>query len=74
MKLTLESTTKITEVNGVPARVWEGTTDSGIPVFALVTRVAVHRDHDSAAFDAELAEHRAPRNADIEAIPHRLVL
>lgn len=44
MKVTIESTTKIVqiEVEGrtVPARVWEGTTARGTPVFCLVTRIA----------------------------------
>jgi len=28
MKAVIESTTKITELNGVPARIWEGETES----------------------------------------------
>jgi len=31
MKLTIEHTDRIVEVNGVPARVWEGVSDTGIP-------------------------------------------
>jgi len=45
MKVTLESTSKITTlvVNGedVPARIWEGKTESGIPCHAFITRIAV---------------------------------
>ncbi|MGH9249011.1 MAG: hypothetical protein ACRD0W_05785 [Acidimicrobiales bacterium] len=74
MRLTLESTTKLIEINGVPARVWEGATESGIAVFAFVTRVAVHEDADRSQFEAELEAHRPPRNPDIDAIPNRLVL
>ena len=36
----LHSTTKIVEVNGVRARIWEGLTGSGIPVHAYITRIA----------------------------------
>lgn len=74
MRITVESTTKTVELNGVPARVWEGTTESGIAVYCYITRVAVHVDDDQAEFEAELYTHRAPRNADIDAIPNRLIL
>ena len=29
MRITIEKTTRITEINGVPARLWESTTESG---------------------------------------------
>jgi hypothetical protein len=29
MKITIENTTKITELNGVPARLWEGFAEDG---------------------------------------------
>ena len=74
MRITIESTTETVTLNGVPARIWEGHTDSGIPVFCYITRVAVHEDVDRAQFEAELQEHRPPRNADIDAIPNRLLL
>jgi hypothetical protein len=74
MKITVESTTKTVTVNGVPARIWEGHTDSGIAVFCYITRIAVHLDDDRSQFEAELQEHRPPRNADIDAIPNRLIL
>ena len=32
MRVRLEQTTKVVELNGVPARMWEGVTDSGIRV------------------------------------------
>jgi hypothetical protein len=73
MKLTLESTTKTVWLNGVPARIWEGYTESGIPVHCYVTRVAVHQDHDASQFQRELQEHAAP-SAAVTAIPLRLVL
>lgn len=73
MKVTLESTTKIVTVNGVQARIWEGHTESGIPVHAYVTRIAVAHGLDASQFERELQECRAP-SADIEALPARLVL
>lgn len=73
MRIILESTTKIVEVNGVPARIWEGATQSGIPLHAYVTRVAVADDENQEDFERELQEHRAPSPA-IEAIALKVVL
>ncbi len=79
MKLTIESTTKIVTlvVDGheIPARVWQGETESGIPIHCFVTRVAVANDkgYDHSQFERELAEQRAAR-VDVEAIPLRLIL
>ena len=77
MKVQLESTTKLVELdtgNGrVPARIWEGRTASGIPVHAYVTRIAVHESEDASQFEAELKEQRKP-SAAVEAIPMRLIL
>lgn len=75
MKATLESTDRVIEVNGVPARVWQGVTAAGVPFVALITRVAVHRDADHGEFAAELQEeHAPPEEAAIRAFPARMVL
>lgn len=73
MKVQLESTTKIVELNGVPARVWEGFTENGIAVHAFITRIAVHKNDDASQFEAELQEH-APPTPIIDSYPARLVL
>lgn len=73
MKITINSTTKIVHIDGVPARIWEGQTDNGIPVHCFVTRIAVHNDQDHSQFVRELQEHQAP-SADVQAIPLRLIL
>jgi hypothetical protein len=73
MKITIEPTTKMVQINGIPARIWEGVSDSGIPVHCYVTRIAVPKDMDCAQFDRELSEQRAP-SAEVEAIPLRVVL
>ncbi len=73
MKITIENTTKVVELNGVPARIWEGHTDSGIPVHCYITRVAVKEGLDCTQFERELAAQRKP-SAAIEAIPLRLIL
>lgn len=78
MKITLESTTKIVELQtstgSVPARIWEGTTESGIAVHAFVTRIAVHKDLDQAQFERELQEQRAPCRLIDGTYPARIVL
>jgi len=82
MKINLHSTTKIVNIifDGVPvpARIWEGATESGIPVHAFITRIcptiseplpdAVERE-----FANQLQE-CAPPSADIQWIPLRLIL
>lgn len=79
MKLIIESTTKVVtlRVNGadVAARVWEGQTDSGIPVHCFITRVAVANGKglDHSQFERELAEQRAP-SFEVAAIPLRFIL
>jgi hypothetical protein len=60
MKITIESTTKLVTLNGVPARLWEGTTSSGIPVVAFVTRVAVPEGQPTEQFELELKEQKSP--------------
>lgn len=44
MKITIESTSKLVEIQSdvgasIPARIWEGMTDTGIPVHCYVTRI-----------------------------------
>lgn len=60
----------------VPARVWEGTTDSGIQVIALVTRIAHHKRDDAFAqqFEQELQAQRTPSSDALQAFPARLIL
>ena len=48
-------------MNGVPARVWEGQTVTGIPVTCLITRIAVAGDADVAQFEAELRRRKRLR-------------
>jgi hypothetical protein len=78
MKVTLENTSKIVEINlgragAMPARIWEGHTDSGIPVHCYVTRIAVGREQDQTQFEAELQHCRAP-SPEVAAIPLRLII
>ena len=81
MKLTIESTTKIVTIkpsplgDGVPARVWEGVSESGIKVQCYITRVAIPIEEQDRAddFKAELKECKAP-SVEVEAIPTRLII
>ena len=63
----------VAAIADVPARVWEGHTESGIPVHCYVTRIAVENGLDHTEFERELQEHRVP-SADVAAIPLRLIL
>jgi hypothetical protein len=80
VKITIEATDRIVNLtderraDGVPGRVWEGTTESGIAVFVVVTRIAAHRDADLSQFEAELQECRAPSAEGAQVFPLRLIL
>ena len=74
MKITIHSTSKIVELNGVPARIWEGQTESGIKLHCYVTRIAIDKKETRVQeFEHDLQEHRAP-SREIEAIPLRMIL
>lgn len=76
MRITIENTSKVVHLDNVPARIWEGTTDSGIPVICYITRIAVLNTESPEAheqFRRELSEQRPP-SPEVEAIPRRLIL
>lgn len=74
MRVILEPTTKIVTLNGTPARIWEGATESGIKVHAYITRIAIDKDEPRAdEFQRELQEQRVP-SAEVLAIPLRLII
>lgn len=73
MQIKITSTTKIVELNGVPARIWEGETSTRISVHCFVTRIAVGEDEDCSQFEKELQEHEPPSSA-VRAYDARLVL
>jgi hypothetical protein len=45
MRITIESTLREFPLHGKRARVWEGVTESGWPVVALIVRMAVTDDY-----------------------------
>ena len=80
MKVTLHNTTKIVHLtigdgngDGMPARVWEGHTEAGIPVIAFITRIAAERDADLAEFGRDLQE-VTPPSPDVEAWPAHMLI
>jgi hypothetical protein len=86
MKITIESTDKVIELvtdNGdgpaVPARVWEGKTESGIPVVCFVTRIAPVIEEPvpeeiAREFAASLQEQRPPTPAARRVFDLRMIL
>lgn len=79
MKVTLQSTDHLVTVSRdghvVEGRVWEGQTESGIRVHALITRIAVHMRDDQAQFERELLEVHPPASyRSVQAFPRSLVL
>lgn len=80
MKITVESTDKIVELlngstdNGMPARIWEGETDTGIPIHCYITRIAVNKESDCSQFEKELEECRPPTDPGIKALPLSMIL
>ena len=60
MKITIESTDKLTTIAGVPVRVWDGTTADEVKCLVFVHRLAVRDDQDAAQFDRELREMAQP--------------
>ena len=73
MIVTLESTKKVVTLNGTPARVWEGTTESGIKLHAFITRIAVNETEDTTQFNKELQQQKAP-SAEVLSIPLRMLI
>ncbi len=80
MNITIHPTSKIVDLQTdsgiVPAQIWEGQTDSGIPVHCFVTRIAPAIPRDDSRqreFQETLREVEAP-SVGVEAYPLRLIL
>jgi hypothetical protein len=54
MRLMIEATPTVTTIDGVPVRLWEGTTEDGIPCRVFVHRIAVANGQDQSAFEQVL--------------------
>jgi len=74
MKVILKNTSKIVELDGLPARVWEGETETGIKCHAFITRIAIDKDEPRVEeFRKELQEVNPP-SAEVSMIPHKIIL
>jgi hypothetical protein len=60
MKITMQPTEKLTEIDGVPVRLWMGKTESGIECHVFVHRIAVHKTVACGEFERELLEQAGP--------------
>ena len=74
MKITIESTSRLTTVDGVECRAWTGTTEAGTPCVVFVRRIAVEMGKH-AEFERELLEKATPEELQgARAIPLREIL
>lgn len=74
MNVILHSTTKVVTLNGVEARIWQGFTETGIPVHAYITRIAHDRDEPNHQQFVEELKECIPPTMDLSAIPLRLLI
>jgi hypothetical protein len=51
MRITIESTERIIQVNGFDCRVWEGVTEKGVMVQAIMPRLAIQAERTSNLLD-----------------------
>ena len=85
MKIIIESTAKIVKLefadgSVIPARVWQGATESGVPVQCFIARIApeISKTHPdiralTAEFERDLAR-CADARPTVEAIPMRMIV
>lgn len=66
MRLILESTAELVEVDGVRCRKWIGKTEAGVECSAFIHRLAVSPGADALQFEAELQRMTAPKKSDEE--------
>lgn len=71
MKITIENTDQIVQVNGLPARIWEGKTDSGIEITCFIARIGVDAANNCSQFEKELRETKSPRGFLANAVAGR---
>ncbi len=60
MKITIESTDDLVSIDGVEARLWNGTTSGGIRCHIYICKIGVHKDESQDEFQRELKEAYAP--------------
>jgi hypothetical protein len=60
MKVTIESTKELVDIDGVQTRLWKGTTDTGIVVHCFIHRISTQQHDQLEQFEAELIEQPKP--------------
>ncbi len=60
MEIKIVATDKITELDGIPVRLWTGFTKRGTECKVFVHRIAVHNNADASEFETELKEEIPP--------------
>jgi hypothetical protein len=73
--MTIESTSKIVEMNGIECRLWEGVSEAGVPVHVFIPRVTPQTLEPAALaqFDTELREQKPP-SPGAQWYPLRMIL
>lgn len=72
MQITMKPTGTFEGVNGVQCRIWEGTTDKGVPVQIFVPMIKVSATEHCGDFERELREVKADRR--LVYFDHRMVI
>jgi len=65
VRIVIESTDEVMELDGVPVRAWNGVTQAGIHCRVFIHRIAVPEGVDAGEFDRRLARRAAPREVFI---------
>ena len=74
MRITVESTDRIVTLNGIPARIREGETDSGIKLHCFITRIGINKNERRLEeFEQELQETKSP-SPEMKVYPTSLIL
>jgi hypothetical protein len=60
MNIKITATEKLTSIEGVPVRLWNGVTESGVDCLVFVHRIAVDKNVDGSQFEKELKEQVPP--------------
>jgi len=72
LKITIESTDRITKFNGAEVRVWNGTTEQGTPCLVFVKAIAALAACDTSELDRQLES--VPEPSEARVIPLRNIL
>ena len=60
MKIQIESTTQIVQMKGIPCRLWEGKSETGVKVMCWIATISVPENEDLHQFQNELRELTEP--------------